>query len=743
MFQFLPFGKKTKTLKIIRRRREDIEPHEIFYDSLAQKQQASSAVGDKKIIPSLSKRSIVLPFWFAAAMFVVFIARIAQMNLLDGASYKIQAQQNKYIFQKVQAERGIIYDQNLKPLVQNLSSFDLNCDKNKMLADENVLAKTVQSLATVLNLDENDLKKKIDSGQNPVVHNISHHELIILEARAADFKGCQTVSRPIRNYLSGYGLAPVLGYMNKITEKEWLTAQDDYSIDDYVGRSGLEQFYENTLRKNPGSMRIERDAKGRIISKNEAESPQSGDSLVLWLDLELQKKLNDVLSQQLKNLGLTNAAAVALDPNTGGVLALVSLPDYDNNVFSEGSSEQIQKIIGDDQTQPLFNRVIKGQYLTGSIIKPFEAAGALQEKIINPDKQINCQGYIEVKNQYDPSIIYRYNDNHIHGLTDMRKAIAESCNDYFYIIGGGYNNQTGLGPTRIKKYLSLFGWDSPTGIDLPGEVAGFIPDPLWKKEKFAGTPDQVWTDGDTYNLAIGQGFIRITPIEVAAAYAAIANNGTLYEPHLVQKIVDSAGNIIEEKKPLIKRQNFIDPENLQVVREGMRHCVNGAGAPLASALALNSLGIPMAAKTGTAQLRKGPDGKDLLNSWVTVWAPYDHPQILLTIMMENVHEGTVAVLPVAKDVLGWYFNGRANGADKDQNNQNNESNENNEDGNNNENNNENNNTQTQPVADEESQKPQQIEQQIQQIQTQINQLQNFLPAPANTNTAISKPETGE
>jgi len=151
--------------------------------------------------------------------------------------------------------------------VQNLSGFDLNCDKNKMSADKNILAKTIQSLAAVLNLDENDLKKKIDSGQNPIIHNLNHRELIILEARAADFEGCQTVSRPIRNYLTDYGLAPVLGYMSSITEKEWLAAQENYSINDYVGRSGLEQFYENTLRKNPGSMRVEHDARGNIISK--------------------------------------------------------------------------------------------------------------------------------------------------------------------------------------------------------------------------------------------------------------------------------------------------------------------------------------------------------------------------------------------------------------------------------------------------------------------------------------------
>ena len=218
-----------------------------------------------------------------------------------------------------------------------------------------------------------------------------------------------------------------------------------------------------------------------------------------------------------------------------------------------------------------------------------------------------------------------------------------------------------MGPSRIKKYLQLFGWATPTNIDLPGESNGFIPDPAWKKQQFAGTADQTWGDGDTYNMSIGQGFIGITPLQVAAGYAAIANGGTLYQPQMVQKIVDNQRKTVQDKPPIVVRKDFIDPQNLLVVQEGMRHCVNGSNAPLASALILNSLGIPMAAKTGTAQLRKGPDGKDLMNSWVTVYAPYDHPQIVLTIMMENVHEGTMAVLPIAKEVLAWYFGGRPSG----------------------------------------------------------------------------------
>lgn len=658
MFPFLHFGKKNGF--ILRQRREDIEPNEIFYDSFAKKLEEKLDISEKKIITPLSTKSLLAPFWVALAIFIVFAGRVVQLQVLHGAEFSAEAAQNKYIFQKVQSDRGIIYDKDYTPLVQNLSSFDLSCDKTVFLRDAAPKSDILQSLGSILKINPQVLLEQINRGQNPVAQNLDHEALIVLEARAGEFAGCAITSRPIRDYVRDSDLSHVLGYVGKITQDEWQSQQGSYSINDYVGRAGLEQSYENVLRKNPGQVRIERDAKGTVISKTESALPDSGDNLVLWLDSGLQKKLSDSIAQRLKDLGLTSAAAVALNPSTGGVLSLVSYPNYDDNVFASGSNEQIQALF-DDKSQPLFNRAIAGQYLTGSTIKPFEAAAALQEKLIKPDKAINCVGRITVPNQYDSSVIYTYNDNHTHGPTDMRKAIAESCNDYFYTIGGGYGSQSGLGPSRIKKYLELFGWAMPTNVDLPGESNGFIPDPAWKKKQFAGTVDQTWTDGDTYNMSIGQGFIGITPLQVAAGYAAIANGGTLYQPQMVQKIVDTRRNVVEEKKPVVVRQNFIDPQNLQVVQEGMRHCVNGAGAPLASALILNSLGIPMAAKTGTAQLRKGPDGKDLMNSWVTVWAPYDHPQIVLTIMMENVHEGTMAVLPIAKEVLAWYFGGRPDG----------------------------------------------------------------------------------
>jgi penicillin-binding protein 2 len=705
MFGSPHFGDKKK--KVAYDRRQDIEPHEIFYDHLARKYEEKQRIGEKKFEISLSRKALRIPMFLAVFFFAIAFFRVVELYAVEGQELKRAAEQNKYIFFKVQSERGIIYDSVFNPLVANLSTFDLQCSSDMLPSGDPPKNKIISSLADAAGLDRGELERAITDSRIPTVENLEHKALVILEARASDFPGCSIVRRPIRDYERGAGLAHLLGYMGRIDTDEWKAQTDIYSINDYVGKAGLEKSYESVLRKDPGKLRIERDAKGNIISQDVAANPESGDSIQLWLDAALQKKLFEAMDRQLKNLGLTKGAAVALDPNTGGVLAMTSFPDFDNNLFSAGEAQSLQKMF-DDQDKPLFNRVIAGQYLTGSTIKPFEAAGALQENLIDPGKKINCPGKITVQNRYNPEIIYTYNDNHTHGPTDMRKAIAESCNVYFWTIGGGYGDQKGLGPTRIKKYLELFGWGSATGIDISGEAGGFIPTPDWKKEKFSGTQDSVWSDGDTYNLAIGQGFIGITPLQVVTAFAAIANGGTLYKPQMVKSVVDSARNVIEAKQPVIVRQNFIDAAHLEVAREGMRHGVNGAGAPLASSLVLNSLGVPMAAKTGTAQLRKDAAGKDLMNSWVTVFAPYDDPKIVLTVMMENVREGQLAVLPVVKEVLGWYFSDqKATEVFEAA-------------------------TTTPGTIATTTPEQAQIEEQLRQIQTQVIQLQNTAPTPPPT-----------
>jgi len=490
--------------------------------------------------------------------------------------------------------------------------------------------KILNDISQILKIDSEELEKKIEGSQTPTVlvsENLDHQTLIILETKIRELPGFQIQNNTVRDYLAGPSFSHLIGYKRKTGEK-----------------TGLEKSYDEILREKPGEILTERDAEGNLISQEVISLPESGKSLVLWLDSELQKKIEEELKKKLKEIGAETAGAVALDPKTGGILALVSLPGFDNNLFSKGMSEEEWEQINNDSLKPLFNRAISGGFPTGSAIKPLIASAALEEDIISPQKKINCQGQIEVEHKYEPEIIYIYRDWKTHGWTDMRKAIAESCNVYFYHLGGGYGDQEGLGPTKIKKYLELFGWGSETGIDLPQEAEGFLPDPNWKKEELGET----WYDGDTYNLSIGQGYLRVTPLQMAASFVPIANGGKLLRPKVVKEIRE-VGEIESE----IIREGFIKPEYLEIVRQGMRQAVtNGTATGW-----LDQLRVPAAAKTGSAQTgKKDPkDKKDYLDNWITVFAPYEDPQIVLTVMINDVKEGQVVTPPVAKAVLEWYF----------------------------------------------------------------------------------------
>jgi len=643
--------KYLKNKKIKTKFKEDIEPHEILLDSLAKKKEEELGIFGKKFETPLFKRVFQGFFYFSILLLFLLFLRTFQFQVIEGKELLDRASDNKYIFHKIQAQRGVIYDRNLKQLVFNRPSFDLVCEKNNLPRSELERKKVLNEVSQILKIKPESLEKIISEAAEsedltfPVFRNLDNLTLLILETKIGELPGFEISENSIREYSDGEDFSHLIGYMGKIKTEELKGESEFYSIFDYVGRDGVENFYEKVLRKNPGKIRIERDALGNIISKEIISLPESGKSLVLYLDSDLQKKIKETLERKVKEVGAKGAAVVALDPKTGGVLAQVSLPGFDNNIFSKGDQEKIRELL-DPKNDRLFNRVIKGKYLTGSTVKPLIASAALEEKIISPDKKINAQGKISVQDQWNPEKVWEYKDWAVHGWTDMRKAIAQSVNVYFYTIGGGYGDQKGLGPTKIKEYLEKFGWNQKTGIDLPGEAEGFIPDREWKKR----TLGQGWWDGDTYNLSIGQGFLQITPLEVAASFVPIANGGKLLKPQIVQKIVDEGKNTVKEFESVILKESFIDPENLKVVREGMRHAVTGENSPKASATLLNSLPVSAAAKTGTAEL-----GGDYYHNWVTVFAPYDDPQIVLTIVIEKVKGVKVATLPIAEEVLEWYF----------------------------------------------------------------------------------------
>ncbi|MEK7503576.1 MAG: penicillin-binding transpeptidase domain-containing protein [Patescibacteria group bacterium] len=626
------FGPQLGKFKI-KRPHHEIEFHEVLLDSLAQKKERELGLSEQKL-EILLPQKILQALWLGFLILTLMLfGKTVQFQVFEGKALAQASENNRYVIRLIQAQRGVIYDKNMTQLVFNKPSFDLIVRPNDLPKDESAREKIFKNVAQIIGQDYETLSKKINISnfaEVAVAENLDYQTLILFEARSHEFPGFETKNNTVREYVPGLNVSHLIGYQRKTGEKK-----------------GLEEYYDDVLKANPGELQVKRDVFGNPIDKEVVVQPSPGQSLVLYLDAGLQKKLNEAMEAVLKSVGAKSGAAVALDPKTGGVLAMTSFPAYDNNLFSQGMSQDQWNEINSNSQHPLFNRVISGGYLVGSTIKPLLASAVLQEKIILPDKKINDNlGFISIPNPWDPSSPTIKKDWSIHGLTDMRKAIAESCDVYFYTIGGGFGTQEGLGPTKIKQYLELFGWGQETGIDLPEEAKGFIPDKAWKKQTWG----QSWWDGDTYNLSIGQGFLQITPLEVANSFVAIANGGILYQPHIVKEIIDSNKNQVEEITPTIIRQNFIDPQNLAVAREGMRQAVTGVNSPQASAVLLSSLSVKVAAKTGTAEL-----GGDYYQNWVTVFAPYDDPQIVLTIVVEKVKGAQVASLPVAQEVLDWYF----------------------------------------------------------------------------------------
>ena len=641
-----PFNKKSKIKKLTK---EYIEPNEIFLDSLAKKKEEELNISEKKIEVPLSYK--LLKSFFAFSFFLLFLLflRTIQFQVFENKELLAKSNRNKFVSNSLESYRGVIYDSKGKQLVFNKLGFDLIVDKKKLFETEKEKNDTLKILSEIFNLSEKELEEKInkEDGEKIVLFkNIDSQSLIKLKPKILDFKSLEIKVKSIRNYSDGPVFSHILGYMGQINKEE-LENFNEYSLFDSIGKSGLEKFYESILREKQGKIQVEKDAYGNILSEKVISTPQSGKSLVLYLDADLQKKITEEMEKMLKEVNGKKGAAVAIDPRTGEVLSLVSFPLFDNNIFTQEDNKDLVKNILEDKDNPLFNRAVSAQYPTGSIIKPLISSAALQEKIISPEKKINCHGKITILNPYNPEKETIKKDWTTHGLTDMRKAIAESCNVYFYTIGGGYKDQIGLGPTKIKKYLELFGWGNKTGIDIFSESKGFIPTPQWKKE-FKG---ENWYNGDTYNLSIGQGDILITPLQVALSYSVIANNGILFKPLIVKEIIDENKNIIQENKPQIIREDFIDKENLKVVREGMKMTVTAENAPLASAPSLNDLPVKVAAKTGTAETGKN----NYLHKWITVFAPYDNPEIVLTIVIEDIPDTQPTTIPIAKEVLNWYF----------------------------------------------------------------------------------------
>jgi len=617
----------------LKKNESEIEPEEILLDrKLAMKLE----------IP-IKNNGFLIIFIVSILILGLFWSRAFWLQIKNGDYYASRSNKNSIRFYHSRPPRGVIYDVNNQVLVSNIPDFNLLVIPADLPRQIDKLNDWVSQLAKILQKNDSEIEDFIKNlnknSTEPVLFmsGLDRETLMSLETNSAVLSAIFINKETRRDYSDGGYFSHIVGYIGRVSNSD-LKTDSYYSVSDFIGKDGLEAQYEEKLRGLPGKIAVSVNSENTILKTLTAKEAAAGNNLILSIDGGLQKLLTNVLNTKVIQTNSTGAAAVVLNIKSGEIISLVSLPSFD---FNSQSYEEIAL----DKNRPFFNRAIGGFYPAGSTVKPFVASAALAEDIIDPNSKIDdTLGYIRVENQYDPDIVYTYRDWKAHGFVDMRRAIAVSANVYFYTIGGGYKSFKGLGINRIKKYLNIFGFGSNLGIDLPGEAPGLIPDPSWKKS----AKNEGWFTGDTYNVSIGQGDVLVTPLQMASAIAAVANNGTLWKPKIVRKITDPDGQIIKEFKPEMIRNNFIDTDNLQIVREGMRGAVTEGSAYL-----LNDLPIKVAGKTGTAQVtntfRK-------TNAWFAGFAPYDNPEIALAIVVEGAGEGSTAAVPVAKEVFEWYYN---------------------------------------------------------------------------------------
>ena len=596
---------------------------------------------EEAIIESPFKKQGLSLIWAAIIIVVlILVGRVIYLNFLRGDYYSGVAKGNRIRSVVIKAPRGTIYDKRGNVLAGNVPSIDAIFIPADLPKSEQERKNIAKKIAQVLEMNSGNIEIMFSSQDqkslSPALlkENISRDQALILAEKETEFPGIKLEKTAIRSYENGLIFSGIIGYDGKITQKE-LKENPDYLMTDYIGKDGLEKEYEKEIRGVFGATQIEVDSLGNAKRTLGVINPTPGNDLVLNINGDLQKTIFDNLTEILQKTGTKTAAAVAIDPRNGGVLSLVNLPSYDNNLFAKGISNEEYKSLINNPDLPLFNRSIAGTYPPGSTLKPAVALAALSEKTITPDTIINGLGGVLTIGTY------HFRDWKAHGPSDVRMAIAESNDIFFYTIGGGYGSVEGLGISRMKKYNNLFGFGNITGIDIPGESTGIIPDEEWKLRKIG----EKWYVGDSYHAAIGQGFVTATPVQLANFTAFLANGGTLYSPRIVNRIKKNDGTE-EIISPKIIGNNFISSDIMQVVREGMRMTVTSG-----TAQSLKTLPVEVAGKTGTAQF--GTEGKT--HSWFIAFAPYKNPEIAIAVIVPGGGEGNNAALPVVKKALEWYF----------------------------------------------------------------------------------------
>ncbi|MCS7242818.1 penicillin-binding protein 2 [Candidatus Caldatribacterium sp.] len=568
------------------------------------------------------RQRIALLFWLGVGLFCVLSSRLWYLSVLRADWFRERSERNRVRVVFLQALRGNIYDRNGLCLAKDVPRFRL-----VLLAGSGKKEDVLRRVKDILGKNVTFSLRERGAGEIVLLEDVSLEDVIRIEENRGTLPGVLIETYPVRSYEFGEILAPVVGYVGRISPDELKAfGKMGYRAEDRIGKSGVEAFYESILRGKEGYRRIEVDALGNVVQVLDFRPPSFTHSLQLTIDGELQRACYEAL-------GGKNGVIIVGDPKSGEILAFVSKPSFDPNPFSKGITAQEWLRLVRGASNPLLVRPTQALYPPGSLFKILVALAAQEEKVVASREVFFCPGYFE----YGGRRYFCWRKEG-HGRVSFEEAIAQSCNVVFYTLG------LRLGPERIARYAKMFGFGEHPNLDLPGVRTGLFPTPEWKQDALK----EIWYPGDTMNLSIGQGYLLVTPFEMYLLFCAVANRGKIYDPHVLSRVVDTEGRIVREIKPYLRRIVPLHPQTWDAVIRGMEKVVTqGTGWHC------RGLPVRLAAKTGTAQ---NPQGRE--HSWFGGFFPSENPRFVFLVLVEHGGDGSGEAAQVARRIIEWLLRER-------------------------------------------------------------------------------------
>jgi penicillin-binding protein 2 len=630
----------------VRRATHGMVQHEVMYeDDITHIKERPLYMG-----ASIPNVRFFVVFGVVACMLTGLLGRSFWMQIMHGAEYRERADRNRLRQEVVLPRRGIIRDRSGNILAENVPSFDVRLIERQLPSEKTERDELLGRIGRTLGMRVGEIEGLMASSTDPddslvIKRDVPYDRAIAMKIVASSAAGIDVAVGSKRRYpysAETTSLSHVLGYVSGITRDELERRRaEGYRQIDLLGKTGIESTYESILRGKTGERLYEVDSRHQVTALVGETPSVDGSDVTLSIDLRLQRAAEAALRAEMTKAGVARGAVVAMDPRDGSILAIASLPAYDNNLFSGTVSSTAYAELISNPDHPLLPRAWAGTYPSGSTAKPMLSIAALAEGIITPKTTVLSTGGLHVGPWFFPD--WKAGG---HGLVNVRSAIAWSVNTFFYYIGGGYDRFVGLGVDKISEWMKKFGLGEKTGIDVPGEAVGFVPTREWKET----TKSERWFIGDTYNLSIGQGDLLVTPLQVASWTATIANGGYVVQPKIGMKYGRP-----EDVSTVVSTTRATDPiasgSVVETVRLGMRDNVTyGSGR------ALSDLPFAAAGKTGTAQWRADKEN----HAWFTSFAPFEKPEVVVTVLLEEGKEGSSTAVPVAKEILKawWATRGR-------------------------------------------------------------------------------------